>query len=289
MNHTSNNIALDILRLICSMAIGYVIGMLAIVALVACHLLDATGESRQFLLLSQAILTTGIFIIGPVGYWCFVKKKSIWSFFAGEQRYLQFTLLTVALMLVTLFVNTYFVYWNLQLQFPAWLSKVGDWVKAKEESLKHLTHLLSTFSSWQDLGTGIIVMSLIPAIGEELVFRGIVQSLLRQRCNSHVAIWVTAFIFSAIHLQFYGFLPRFLLGALFGYLYTWTQHLIYPIIAHCLNNSFTLILLFMNQHTSYTFSEEHHLLPLPIFMVCLLLMLAISVFIYQQTKYLRHQ
>lgn len=271
------------------MALGFLIGTLTIMILLSCHLLDAAREYRQFLLFSQALASIGIFIVGPLGYWCGVKKQGIGSFFAGEQRYLQFTLLTVALMLVTIFVNTYFIYWNLQLQFPTWLGKAGDWLKAKEESLNQLFTLLFTFASWQDLVIGIIVVSLIPAIGEEFVFRGLIQSLLRQRCNSHVAIWVTAFIFSAIHLQFSGFLPCFLLGALFGYLYTWTQHLLYSIFAHFLNNSFTLILVFMHQHTAYTLSEERLLLPLPIFMICLLLMLAISSYIYQQTKYLRHQ
>jgi len=270
------------------MAVGNVVGSLMIIGSTALHILHMPLESRQDLLLAQAILTVNMFIVGPLGYWCVVKKKAIYDFFAGERRYLSFTVLTVVLIFVAMLVNTYFVYWNAHLQLPAWLSKAAHWAKHKEESLKHLTDLLTTFASWQDLGIGIVVMSLMPAVGEEIVFRGILQSILNKRLNSHLAIWGVAFIFSAIHLQFYGFVPRFLLGALFGYLYSWTHNLFYPMLAHFVNNSFTLALAFMHQHTTQQFSEEHHLLPLPIFISCFVIGAAISVYIYQQTKYLRH-
>ena len=288
MNNKSYNIVLNIFKLLCSMGVGYVAGMLIIGIAHRCCNVTMTLESRQFLLFSQAMITVGTFIVGPLGYWYFVKKQGMGYFFIGEQRYIQFILLTLALILVTMLVNTYFVYWNLQLQFPTWLSEVERWVKEKEAILKHFTDLLTTFSSWKDLGVSMIVMGLIPALGEEIVFRGMLQPMLSKRCHSQGAIWITAFIFSAIHLQFYGFLPRLLLGALFGYLYSWTKNLIYPIVAHFLNNSFTLLLLFMSQHTAYKASEENPLLPIPLFIVCVMLWIAIILYIYKATRYLNH-
>jgi len=288
MNRQSNNIFIDTLNLLCSMLIGYGAAMVTIAALLACNIFDSNGEPMRFLLFSHAIITIDIFIVGPLAYWHFVKKKVIYDFFYGEQRYLQFGLLTAALIVVTMLVNTYFVYWNLQLKLPACLSEIELWIKAKEAGLKHLTNLLTTFSSWQDLGMGIIVLCLIPAIGEEVVFRGLLQSMFNQRFYSHFSILVTAFIFSVIHLQFYGFIPRFLLGALFGYIYNWTQNLFYPILAHFLNNSLTLILSFIQQHSSHKFDAEHQLLPLPIFISCLLISFRIGSYIYQKTQYLRH-
>ena len=63
----------------------------------------------------------------------------------------------------------------------------------------------------------------------------------------HVAIWVSAFLFSAIHLQFFGFVPRLLLGVLFGYIYYWSGNLLYPVLAHFINNGFTLVMLYLYQ------------------------------------------
>lgn len=274
------------------MWIGVIIGQLIIYVLLTSplHIISATANYRQFLLISQAVMATSIFIVGPLGYWYLVEKKPIRHFLAGEQRYGRFILLTTALILVAMLANTFFVYWNLQLKFPSWLAEFERWAQAKEEALKKLTSLLTTFSSWKDLGIAIIAIGAIPAIGEELVFRGILQPMFaRHTHHIHVAIWGSAFIFSAIHLQIYGFVPRLLLGALFGYLYAWTQNLAYPIIAHFLNNSLTLILLFMQQHTTHQFSEEQQLLPLPLLVTCTLIGMLLIIHIYKQTRYLHHR
>jgi len=81
-----------------------------------------------------------------------------------------------------------------------------------------------------------------------LVFRGMLQpQLLRATKNIHVAIWTTAILFSAFHLQFFGFVPRMLLGALFGYLYYWSGNLLMPMFAHFVNNGFSVLMLYLNQ------------------------------------------
>jgi membrane protease YdiL (CAAX protease family) len=92
------------------------------------------------------------------------------------------------------------------------------------------------------------VIAVLPGIGEELLFRGFLQNLLKRIFkNDHVAIWVAAVLFSAIHFQFYGFIPRMLLGALFGYIYVWSGNLLYPIIAHFVNNCVSLVALYVYQ------------------------------------------
>jgi membrane protease YdiL (CAAX protease family) len=94
---------------------------------------------------------------------------------------------------------------------------------------------------------GILVVALLPAIGEELVFRGMIQrELWRGTRNIHVAIWVSATVFSAIHMQFYGFVPRLCLGALFGYLYYWSDNLLIPIFSHFFNNAFAVVMVYLN-------------------------------------------
>jgi membrane protease YdiL (CAAX protease family) len=104
---------------------------------------------------------------------------------------------------------------------------------------------------------GMFVIAVLPAVGEELVFRGIVQRRLYTLVrNPHVAIWTAALAFSAIHVQFFGFFPRLLLGALFGYLYYWSGNLWYPIFAHFVNNGFTLLMLYLHQQGSVEMDIE---------------------------------
>jgi membrane protease YdiL (CAAX protease family) len=104
----------------------------------------------------------------------------------------------------------------------------------------------------------VVVIAVLPAIGEELVFRGIIQrELFRGTNNIHVAIWISAAIFSAIHIQFYGFVPRMLLGALFGYLYYWSGNLWMPIIAHFINNGFTVVAMYLYQQGSVKMDIEN--------------------------------
>src|SRR5690606_21183338 len=99
-----------------------------------------------------------------------------------------------------------------------------------------------------ELILGILVIGVLAGIGEEYLFRGILQPKLHiYTGNAHAGIWLAAFIFSAIHFQFYGFLPRLMLGALFGYLYYYSGSLVYPIIAHILNNVFTVVAVYLSK------------------------------------------
>ena len=92
------------------------------------------------------------------------------------------------------------------------------------------------------------MIAILPAIGEELVFRGMLQpELQRATGNIHAAIWISAIMFSAIHLQFFGFVPRMLLGVMFGYLYYWSGNIIIPMLAHFVNNGFSLLMVYLYQ------------------------------------------
>ena len=88
----------------------------------------------------------------------------------------------------------------------------------------------------------MFLIALIPAIGEELLFRGVLQQLFTKWTGeAHLAIFISAFLFSAIHLQFFGFLPRFVLGLVLGYMFYWSKNLWLPILAHFTNNAFAII------------------------------------------------
>jgi hypothetical protein len=107
---------------------------------------------------------------------------------------------------------------------------------------------MTQFSSIGEFVLAFVVIAILPAIGEEFVFRGMVQpQLFKATRNIHIAIWTSAILFSAFHLQFFGFVPRMLLGALFGYLYYWSENLWMPMFAHFVNNGFSVIMLYLNQ------------------------------------------
>jgi len=155
----------------------------------------------------------------------------------------------VLVMLSTIFfiiINSPIIEWNKAINFPDFLSSFEVWAQAKEKQLEAVTlHLVSFETNWEYL-IGVLTIAIIPGFCEEYFFRGVLQknlSLLIK--NHHVAIFISAFIFSAFHLQFYGFFPRMLLGVLFGYFYFWTGSLTYSVIAHTLNNFFSLTLFYI--------------------------------------------
>ena len=147
-------------------------------------------------------------------------------------------------------------YWNEMIELPAFTNNIEVWMKRMEESSNEILSLLADDSRFSVLLLNIILIALVPALCEEFLFRGTLQPFMnRITGNSHVAIWVTAFIFSAIHLQFYGFIPRLLLGAYLGYLFVWSGSLWLPILAHFLHNASSLIFNFIDIRNNMNFEE----------------------------------
>ena len=115
-------------------------------------------------------------------------------------------------------------------------------MKAMEEASRQQINILLGEPSIGSLIISILIVGVLTGIGEELFFRGGLQNILRTcPMSPHLAIWITAVIFSAMHFQFYGFIPRVLLGAFFGYLAFWSKSIWLPIFAHTLNNSLVVI------------------------------------------------
>lgn len=127
---------------------------------------------------------------------------------------------------------------NSGMVLPDWLSGVEEWMKDKEEYADHLLDQLMAPETFPGIWLNIVIIAALPAISEELIFRGVFQKIFQNLFRSgNFPVWFTAFLFSAIHLQFYGFLPRFILGLIFGYLFLWSRNLWLPIIAHFINNA----------------------------------------------------
>jgi len=214
-------------------------------------------ELRTPLYIMQGIAASIGLILFPMMYIKIFFRQDPFTIFKINSRHHQALLLSAVLTIVFMVVNSVFIEWNQNFIFPDFLKGFEEWAREREDAALVLTRMMTNFDSPMQFLFGFIIIAIIPAIGEELVFRGMIQSeLQRGTGNMHLAIWLSAILFSAIHMQFFGFVPRMLLGALFGYLYAWSGNLWLPVIAHFTNNGFTIILLYLQQLGHFDYDIE---------------------------------
>lgn len=152
-------------------------------------------------------------------------------------------ILTILTMLVSIPAMNYIIELNASMQFPESMKGLEEWMRNSENNATMMVKTLLGQPNIPNLLMSILIVGVLAGLSEELFFRGTLQKILLSRpMNIHIAIWVTAFIFSAIHMQFYGFIPRLLLGAFFGYLVVWSGSLWLPIVAHAFNNITTVFI-----------------------------------------------
>ena len=172
--------------------------------------------------------------------WLHLGKKPSW----------QEVLASVVVMLLAIPGINLLSAWNQQMVLPEWMSGIEQWMRMQEDAAAQLTEQFLRVDTVGGLLVNIGLMALLPAVGEELTFRGVVQGMFTR--NKHVAIWATAAIFSFVHMQFYGFLPRMLLGAMFGYMLWWTGSLWVPMLMHFVNNCAAVVVAYL----AYNHLEE---------------------------------
>lgn len=184
-------------------------------------------------------------------------QRSLGDFFREKRLAWIPVVVTIALVIIFMAVNSIFIEWNAKFNFPDFADEFEMWAREREETAAELTEFLTSFASAGELMLALIIIAVLPAIGEEIVFRGLIQNeLYRGMKNIHVSIWFAAILFSAIHFQFFGFVPRLLLGALFGYLYYWSGNLMLAILAHFVNNGVSVVALYMYQQGRFKFDIE---------------------------------
>lgn len=198
------------------------------------------------LMLVQGITSFTGLVIMPMAYIRYMENRSINNFFPRNTN-LSYAIGMGCLIIVPFILAISPISeWNMNVEFPESLKSFGEWARAQEDKVAEMTKVLTKFDSFGSFLLALLVIAVVAGVGEEFVFRGLIQhELWRSSRNIHVAIWVSAFLFSAFHLQFFGFFPRFFLGALFGYLYYWSGNLWVPIIAHFFNNGFLLTMVYL--------------------------------------------
>lgn len=134
------------------------------------------------------------------------------------------------------------IWWNSQMHFPDSLQDLEETLRSWENMASSKTEVILTGTSVLSLIINILVVGVLTGLCEELAFRGAMQRVIASGgMGGHAAVWITAIIFSILHFQFFGFLPRVLLGAFFGYLFYWTGSIWISATAHAINNSIYVI------------------------------------------------
>jgi membrane protease YdiL (CAAX protease family) len=185
----------------------------------------------------QITQSLSMFIIPPVIFGWFMIRNP-WRYLAVDHKPKSNLVLAVLLLAVLILPSLNLLsVWNEGLTLPHFLSGAEKWMKRTEEQADNLTTVFLSVSTFPGYLVNLLMIVVIPAIGEEFFFRGTLQQVLnRWFRNPHAAVILTAVLFSAFHMQFYGFFPRFVLGLIFGYLFVWSGNIWYAVIAHGINN-----------------------------------------------------
>jgi hypothetical protein len=180
-------------------------------------------------------------------YWRIIEKKSWKDLDFEKVPTLAVFGMVVLIEIAFMGFNGWLQELNQSVSFPEFLKNVEVLLKGMEDKLAETTKFFTDFTSFWQFLLAFFVIAVIAGIGEELIFRGLImRKILLGTGNPHVAIWVSAFIFAAIHFQFYGILPRMMLGVLFGYFYLWTGNIRVPIFAHIFNNGFAITIMYLH-------------------------------------------
>ena len=224
---------------------GFFIG-----SLIAAFICLATGNltvnpmDQSFMVLqsTQFIASCCTFLLPAViTAWLCSERPGVFLYVGifPESRLLGIVCLTTLLLSPTVSLTGYF---NSQMHLPESMAAIEEWMKATEELANTLIRqMVATQGVWAFI-VNLFVVAVVAGVTEELLFRGALLRIVRKQIhNHHVAIWIVAILFSAIHFQFYGFVPRLLLGAYLGYLIYLTNNIWVPVFAHFFHNAVAFI------------------------------------------------
>jgi len=201
-----------------------------------------TPEGVNAMRILQAGYALGGFLIAALAANIFIgysNRKLFHIDFPVSQWLLSFIIPLAAL------PGIMFLGWlNENIPFPNGLSHLREMLLANDEQGIEMMMRLLAQNSTVDFIVNLLLIAVLPAVAEELFFRGYLQRVLQNKMSVHAAVWITALVFSLFHLQYSGFLPRLFLGAVLGYIFVWSKSLWPSIILHFTNNAAAVFAVF---------------------------------------------
>lgn len=205
------------------------------------------GNDIVRLKIGQGISSALMFIAPPMILYAFTRTEPMVQLGFRRPAKWWMLLVGVALMFVSLPLTNILGTWNEKMNFGEAFETLETLIKQLEDTAGDLTQRMLEVDTFWGLLANLLIIALIPAIGEELTFRGVLQQALTRGCkNVHLAIFLSAFIFSFIHFQFYGFLPRMFLGLVLGYMFYYSGSIWTSILMHFINNGTAVVAAYLD-------------------------------------------
>ena len=217
---------------------------LVFTTIVSSTLPKLTSDTKLVIYSSILLQNLCVFIVPALLTAFFITPQPISYLRLNKSPEWKFVVFVIAILVVSTPAMNYIIHLNESIDLPD--SNIEQWMRNTEAAARAVTEQLTSDMTLSSLILVVCLVGILTGIGEEVFFRGALQRIFIQRpINAHLAIWSTAFMFSALHFQFYGFIPRMLLGAFFGYMAWKSRSLWTPIIAHAFNNSIVIISTYM--------------------------------------------
>ena len=244
--------------------------------------LDITPAVLKYV---QLILATFVFIV-PANAYSRLFSDNALVFFEFKKPRIAYLLFAALLWLFTLPIISFLADLNHKITLPASFASLENSFRLAEARAENATRFLLNINSLSGLLVNLLVIAVVAALAEELIFRGIIQKLLfEQSKNIHLAIWLTALVFSLFHLQFFAIIPRIVLGAALGYTYYWSRSIWVPIFFHFINNASIVLASYLYQQKMITTDpNEITFFPISVLFVAFICSIAIIYFWIKRAK-----
>lgn len=202
-------------------------------------------ETLEFLKYLQIVNQLGLFVFPPLlfAYWASRKIATYLQLNIKPQ------LKTIVISIIIIFVALPFISWlgeiNRNMNLPASMAGIENWMERMESEANELIIAFLNVKGLSGMMFNVFMIAVIPAVGEEFLFRGVILRLFKEWTNNiHFAVLISAILFSAMHMQFYGFLPRLMLGLMLGYMFVLSGSLWIPMLIHFVNNAFAIVYIY---------------------------------------------
>ena len=233
---TSFKLGTRLLVILCLMGVGLIFASVVGVLVANRGLLTMLTVQDVLAFIVPAVAAMALLYRRPEHAMCLDKAPS-WI-----------SLLVIAVFyVVSLPAMNWLVSINEAMSLPSWMIGIEQWMRAAEDAAAEATRKLLDINTVGQLVATVFVVGFLAGLSEEILFRGaMLRTMQDSRLGIHTVVWAVAIIFSAFHFQFYGFIPRMVLGVWLGYLLVWTRCLWVPILAHTLNNSTVVVFSYLS-------------------------------------------
>lgn len=228
------------------MLISSALGELVILLLYHTPQMLEASDPVTAIRISQSLVTIGTFLVPALLFaYCYNRQ---WFDYNAANRSPKQSMVNIVLILSVTLLPVVGALSAFNQHIMPQEGGVAEFMRDLEEAANHILELVTSQRSSWDLVANMLVFAVLAGVCEEFFFQGALQPLMMNWTkNPHIGILLTALIFSALHFQFYGFIPRFLLGVYLGYLFYWSRSLWLPILAHVLHNALSLMVDFTLQ------------------------------------------